>query len=126
MYNASKFAVVGLSAATRREYARRGVSISTVLPSAVDTALASGLDMKPIPKVTPEDIAGAVTGSVSSRKAEIAVPRYVGALATLSTLTPEPVLNTVRRLLRDDRALQPDNADRAAYRARLNQRRVSA
>ena len=65
MYNASKFAVVGLSAATRREYAHNGVSISAVLPSAVDTALASGLDMKPIPKVTPEDIAGAVVGSVA-------------------------------------------------------------
>lgn len=119
IYNASKFAVVGLSAATRREYARRGVSISTVLPSAVDTALASGLDMKPIPKVTPERIANTVLRSVATRKAELAVPRYVGALATLSALTPEPLLNAVRRLVRDDRALQPDNDERAAYRARL-------
>ncbi|WP_394613301.1 SDR family oxidoreductase [Lentzea sp. JNUCC 0626] len=120
MYNASKFAVVGLTAATRREYARRGVSVSAVLPSAVDTALASGLDMKPIPKVTPEEIARAVIGSVAHRRAEIAVPRYVGALATLSALTPEPVLNAVRRLVRDDRALLPDSGKRATYRARLN------
>ncbi|MFD4676883.1 SDR family oxidoreductase [Lentzea sp. NPDC058450] len=120
MYNASKFAVVGLTAATRREYARHGVSVSAVLPSAVDTALASGLDMKPIPKVATEDIARAVIGSVASRRAEIAVPRYVGALATLSALTPEPVLNAVRRLVRDDRALLPDSAERAGYRARLN------
>lgn len=49
MYNASKFAVVGLSAATRRN-ADHGVSISTVLPSAVDTAPSSGLDVKPNPR----------------------------------------------------------------------------
>lgn len=126
IYNASKFAVVGLTAATRLEYAGSGVSVTAVLPSAVDTALASGLDMRPIPKVKPEEIAAAVVGSVSSRAAEIAVPRYVGALATTAAVTPEPVLNTVRRLVRGDRALQPDQPERAAYRARLaDQTRVA-
>jgi NAD(P)-dependent dehydrogenase (short-subunit alcohol dehydrogenase family) len=120
VYNASKYAVVGLIASTRLEYAPHGVSITAVLPSAVETALSSGLDMKPIPKVQPEDIARAVVGSVASRKGEISVPGYVGALAAASGVTPEPVLNTVRRLFRDDRALRPDGAERAAYRARLN------
>lgn len=119
VYNASKFAVVGLTAATRLEYADRGVSISAVLPSAVDTALASGLDMKPIPKAKPEEIADAVVGSVDSRKAEIAVPSYVGALANAATLTPEPAMKMLRKLMRDDRALRPDSEDRRAYRERL-------
>lgn len=121
IYNASKFAVVGLTAAARREYADRGVSLTAVLPSAVDTALASGLDMRPIPKVQPEEIAAAVVGSVASRKAEIAVPGYVGALAAAATVTPEPVLSRIRRLVRDDRALLPDSEERAAYREQLNQ-----
>lgn len=121
VYNASKFAVVGLTAATRREYADRGVSISAVLPSAVDTALASGLDMKPIPKVPPSEIADAVVGSVRSRKAEIAVPGYVGALANAATVAPEPAMRLIRRLVRDDRALRPDSAERRAYRERLEQ-----
>ena len=119
VYNATKYAVVGLTAATRLEYADRGVSVTAVLPSAVDTALASGLDMQPIPKVKPDDIARAVVGSVASRKAEIAVPGYVGALATAAAVTPEPALNLVRRLMRDDRALRADSGDRAAYRDRL-------
>ena len=38
VYNASKFAAVGLSAAVREEYRYSGVSVSTVLPSAVHTA----------------------------------------------------------------------------------------
>ncbi|MER6873061.1 SDR family NAD(P)-dependent oxidoreductase, partial [Amycolatopsis sp. NPDC000673] len=72
VYNATKFAVVGLTAATRLEFADAGVSLTAVLPSAVDTALASGLDMRPIPKVQPEDVARAVVDSVRNRRAEIA------------------------------------------------------
>ncbi|MGW4832459.1 SDR family oxidoreductase [Amycolatopsis japonica] len=121
IYNASKFAVVGLTAATRLEYAPHGVSVSAVLPSAVDTALASGLDMRPIPKVKPGRIADAVVDSVRTRAAEIAVPGYVGALATLANVTPEPALNAFRRLIRDDRALRPDSPERDGYRARLDQ-----
>ncbi|MFC9251383.1 SDR family oxidoreductase [Amycolatopsis thailandensis] len=121
IYNASKFAVVGLTAATRLEYARHGVSVSAVLPSAVDTALASGLDMRPIPKVKPGRIADAVVDSVRTRAAEIAVPGYVGVLASLAAVTPEPALNAFRRLVRDDRALRPDSPERDGYRARLHQ-----
>ncbi|WP_410660968.1 SDR family oxidoreductase [Amycolatopsis sp. lyj-112] len=121
IYNASKFAVVGLTAATRLEYAPHGVSVSAVLPSAVDTALASGLDMRPIPKVKPERIADAVVDSVRTRAAEISVPGYVGALAQVAQVLPEPVLNGFRRLMRDDRALRPDTPERAGYRDRLDQ-----
>ncbi|AIY18276.1 SDR family NAD(P)-dependent oxidoreductase [Pimelobacter simplex] len=119
VYNASKFAVVGLTAATRLEMAPHGVTLTAVLPSAVDTDLASGLDMKPIPKVSPQRIADAVVGSVRSRDAEIAVPGYVGALAAGSHLVPVPVLDRFRRLMRDDRALHADTTQRAAYTERL-------
>ncbi|HWJ82866.1 MAG TPA: SDR family NAD(P)-dependent oxidoreductase [Nocardioides sp.] len=119
VYNASKFAVVGLTAATRLEMAPHGVTLTAVLPSAVDTDLASGLDMKPIPKVPPAAIAAAIVGSVRTREAEVAVPGYVGALAAASHLVPVPVLDRVRRLLRDDRALHPDDEQRAAYNRRL-------
>ncbi|TCO54716.1 SDR family oxidoreductase [Actinocrispum wychmicini] len=121
VYNASKFAVVGLTAATRLEYAPHGVSVSAVLPSAVDTALASGLDMRPIPKVKPERIADAIVQTVRTRAAEVAVPGYVGVFATIAAVTPEPALNLIRRLVRDDRALRPDTPERAGYRARLEE-----
>lgn len=121
VYNASKFAVVGLTAATRLEMAPHGVTLSAILPSAVDTDLASGFDMKPIPKVAPSDIADAVVGSVRNRAAEIAVPRYVGALAAGTHLVPVPVMDRFRKVVRGDRALHPDEVARAAYTARLDQ-----
>ncbi|GAA4803010.1 SDR family oxidoreductase [Nocardioides caeni] len=120
VYNASKFAVVGLTAATRLEMAPHGVTLTAILPSAVDTDLASGFDMKPIPKVAPEDIAHAVIASVANRAAEIAVPRYVGALAAGSHLVPVPVLDRVRKVIKGDRALHPDESARASYSARLD------
>ena len=121
VYNASKFAVVGLTAATRLEMAPHGVTLTAILPSAVDTDLASGFDMKPIPKVKPSDIADAVIDSVRNRAAEIAVPRYVGALAAGTHLVPVPVMDRVRKVVRGDRALHPDTAARAAYTARLDE-----
>ena len=121
VYNASKFAVVGLTAATRLEMAPHGVTLTAILPSAVDTDLASGFDMKPIPKVRPGEIADAVVGSVRSRAAEIAVPRYVGALAAGTHLVPVPLMDRVRKVVRGDRALHPDTAARAAYTARLDE-----
>ncbi|MBZ5736123.1 SDR family oxidoreductase [Nocardioides sp. TRM66260-LWL] len=105
VYNASKFGAVGLTAATRLELDRTGVSVSAVLPSAVRTELSAGIDYGPLPAVDAEDIAAAIVGSVRSRAAEIAVPGYVGAAQTLSTLLPEPVMRTLRALARDDRAL---------------------
>lgn len=115
-YNASKFAVVGLTAATRLEYAERGISLTAILPSAVDTALASGLDMHPIPKVKPEAIAAAVVDSIGHRRGEVAVPGYVGLLADLAAVTPTPILDRFRRIMRDDRALATDSPEREAYR----------
>lgn len=120
-YNASKFAVVGLTAATRLEYADGGVSLTAILPSAVDTALASGLDMRPIPKVKPEAIAAAVVDSVGHRRGEVAVPGYVGLLADVAAVTPAPILDRLRKVLRDDRALDADSPERKAYREGLHQ-----
>ncbi|HWU32664.1 MAG TPA: SDR family oxidoreductase [Marmoricola sp.] len=120
-YNASKFAVVGLTAATRLEYADRGISLTAILPSAVDTALASGLDMRPIPKVKPEAIAAVVVDSVRHRRAEVAVPGYVGLLADVAAVTPTPILDRFRKIMRDDRALAADSLERQDYRDNLHQ-----
>lgn len=75
--------------------------------------------MKPLPKVKPEVIADAVVATVHTRPAETASSGYVGTLATVGQLTPEPVLNFVRRLVRDDRALHSDTGARRDYAQRL-------
>ncbi|MEQ0564338.1 SDR family oxidoreductase [Amycolatopsis sp. NEAU-NG30] len=122
VYNASKFAAVGLTAAVRREYAATGVSVSAVLPGAVRTELASGVRLGgALPTVDPEDVARAIAGTLRTRRAETAVPRWLAGWDLLAAVTPEPVLTFARRLLGDDRALRElDPVARAAYVRRIS------
>ncbi|GAB2978208.1 SDR family oxidoreductase [Nocardioides montaniterrae] len=105
VYNATKFAAVGLTAAVRLEMAGTGVSVTCVLPSAVRTELSSGIDLGVLPTVEPEDIADAIVGSVRSRAAEIAVPSYVGFATKTVPLIPEGAVRLIRRLAHDDAAI---------------------
>jgi short-subunit dehydrogenase len=117
VYNASKFAAVGLSAATRLEFAEYGVSVSTILPSAVRTRLSSGMALgNGLPTVDPEDVAAAIVSTCASRKAEVAVPNYLAPIDVALAAAPERAVRLVRRLFHGDRALHPaDAATRAAY-----------
>lgn len=121
VYNASKFAAVGLTAAVRRECDGSGVSVSAVLPSAVRTGLASGVPLgRGLPTVEPAAVAQAVVRSCRTRRAEIPVPGYLAAWDLLAAVTPEPLMRLARRLLGDDRALtQLDPAARAPYESRI-------
>ncbi|WP_410631758.1 SDR family oxidoreductase [Amycolatopsis sp. cmx-4-83] len=120
-YNASKFAAVGLTAAVRREYAATGVSVSAVLPGAVRTELSSGVRLGgALPTVDPEDVAEAIAGTLRTRRAETAVPRWLAGWDLLAAITPEPVMSWARGLIGDDRALtELDPAGRAAYAGRV-------
>ncbi|WP_280187398.1 SDR family NAD(P)-dependent oxidoreductase [Nocardia gipuzkoensis] len=117
VYNASKFAAVGLSAATRLEFAAHGVSVSCVLPSAVRTRLSSGLRLgHGMPTVDPEDVAAAILRTCATRKAEVAVPSYLGPVDIALAAAPERAVRLVRGHVDGDRALHPaDEQTRAAY-----------
>lgn len=106
VYNASKFAAVGLSAAVREEYRDTGVSVTAVLPSAVRTRLASGVPLgRGLPTVEPDAVAKAVVGSVASRRAQITVPRYLAGWDLVSAVVPESMMRLARKAIADRRAL---------------------
>ena len=117
VYNASKFAAMGLSTAVREEYRDSGVSVTAVLPSAVRTRLASGIPLgRGLPTVEPEAVARAIVDSVANRRAEITVPRYLAAWELLNAATPNAVMSLARRVIRDRRALTSVEHDvRGAY-----------
>lgn len=121
-YTASKHALVGLSAAVRTELAGTGVTITTVLPSVVDTDLASGISipLARFVRVEPEDVARAIVASCESRSKEVVVPRWMALYPIARPFIPDRIEALVRRLLGDDRALSAvDPAGRAAYLERL-------
>ncbi|MBM4590643.1 SDR family NAD(P)-dependent oxidoreductase [Rhodococcus hoagii] len=121
VYNASKFAAVGLSATARLEFADHGVSVSAVLPSAVRTTLTSGIPLgKGLPTVDPEDIADAIVRTVRTRRAETPVPGYLAALDVGLAVAPERLVRWIRRAVGGERALtRVDPTARADYDARL-------
>lgn len=120
VYNASKYAAVGLTAATRLELADTGVSVSAVLPSAVRTELTAGINYGRLPASDPDDIAAAVLKTLSTRPGQVCVPRYMNAVAHLAALTPEPLLRMARRAMHDDAALTRVNTtSRQAYLNRI-------
>ena len=87
VYNASKFAVVGLTAATRLEMESSGVSVTAVLPSAVRTELSSGIDLGVLPTVDPEDIARAADAAGNARSLLVNTPNNpTGVVYTRKTL----------------------------------------
>ncbi|PQP24837.1 SDR family oxidoreductase [Rhodococcus opacus] len=121
VYNASKFGAVGLSAAVRAEFAPAGVSVSTILPSAVRTGLSSGVPLGGgMPTVDPEDVAEAIVRTLDHRRAETAVPRYLAGWDLIDAVVPERLLDLGRRLIDDRRALNAvDPVGRADYDRRL-------
>ncbi|GAA0604631.1 SDR family oxidoreductase [Kribbella sandramycini] len=121
VYNASKYAAVGLTAAVRRELHGTGVTASAVLPSAVRTSLSSGVRLGGIlPTVDPEDVAAAVLRTCRTRQPELAVPRWLGGWKLLDGLVPSTVMAHARRLAGDDRGLYADPAARASYTERVS------
>lgn len=117
LYNASKFAVVGLTAAVRDEYAGSGVSLTAILPSMVNTRLSSGVDVPAVlPKVDPDEVAKAIVDSVGSRRAEVSVPGYLGPLWGVADATvPNPLLRGVLKAAGARSTLTRIRPDRDVY-----------
>lgn len=120
-YCASKHAVVGFSEALRDELAGTGVTVTTVLPSAVRTDLVSGVKLGGLlPTVDPEDIAEAIVATCRARTAIVAVPGWMRSYEAASALLPDKVLGAIRGRLTRQRVLRTlDTGARADYDERI-------
>ncbi|MEV6213359.1 SDR family oxidoreductase [Nocardia sp. NPDC051833] len=121
VYCGTKHAVVGLSTSVRAEVAEHGVSVSTVMPSLVHTDLGSGASLPSALSLEPEDVARAIVDSVRHRRAEVVLPRWLGAAVDVTRVLPGAVVDTTLRVggLRDRGLAANDSAERAEYRRRL-------
>ena len=112
-YVASKHAAVGLTGAVRSELEGTGVTLSAVLPTAVDTRLASGVSHRGLFARKPEHVAEAVVRSVRTRSPEITVPRRLRPAAKAYAMLPRRAVRLVMKAFGADRLL-----DEATRRAR--------
>ncbi|MBI4898440.1 MAG: SDR family oxidoreductase [Actinobacteria bacterium] len=119
-YVATKHAIVGLSDCVRDELDGTGVTLTTILPTAVKTELVAGLPIGGLFAVPPERVAEAIVASVGHRRAEVAVPRWMAGYSLVKAVTPGAAMRSARRRLGAGRLMDPvDGESRRQYQTRI-------
>lgn len=128
-YAATKFGVLGFSEAIRAELRESGVDVSCVLPGFVRTELAAGLPEVPgFAPITPDDVAAAIVATLRRPRFEVYVPRRIGPMLRLSTLTGRRFSEWLQRMLRAETPMLSavGSPERAAYEERTRSPRKGA
>lgn len=120
VYTASKFGVASLSRSVRAEIADSNVTITTVMPSAVQTELAAGLNIRGVPKANPEEVAEEILASCTHCKAEITVPRWLAPVKAMEEMIPEKAGRLLKRLAGAQKRLLHDTPASRAYQERVS------
>jgi NAD(P)-dependent dehydrogenase (short-subunit alcohol dehydrogenase family) len=96
VYSATKHGVVGLTESLRLEYRGSGINFTLVHPSQVETAMIEGQPRpRPLPVVSPDDVAQAVVAAVRNNKFEVWVPANQWVSVKLGNLLPRRVRERV-------------------------------
>ena len=118
-YCATKHGVVGLSEAVRQELRGTGVEVSVVMPSVVNTELATGLADSRVKAVEPEDVAAEVLSALRKPRFDVFVPRSNGPLVQITSPLPRAWREAIGRWIKADTSLlDTDRSARAEYEAR--------
>jgi NAD(P)-dependent dehydrogenase (short-subunit alcohol dehydrogenase family) len=118
-YCATKHGVVGLSDAVRQELRGTGVEVSVVMPSLVNTELATGVADSRVKKVEPEDVAAEVVSALRKPRFDVFIPRSNGPLIQITSPLPRTWREAIGRWIKADRSLlDTDRSARAEYEAR--------
>ncbi|MGB3893789.1 SDR family oxidoreductase [Mycolicibacter sinensis] len=122
-YCATKFGVVGLTAALREELRPHGISVSAILPGIVHTELSAGVQLPGVVEdfvsVEPADIAAAVVAVARTRRAQSYAPRRLSLVLRIAEVIPERPRRFLYRITRTEQVyLAVDQATRDAYHAR--------
>ena len=120
-YCGTKSAVIALTETARVEYAGSGVEFTCVMPHFTNTELISGTSaMRFFPVVEPEDVADAIVNAIRKPKADVYVPKIVGAVLRTQRLMGRGVRDFVsRKLGAYNTFLDVDQSARAGYDSRI-------
>lgn len=115
-YAATKHGVLGYLTAVREELRGSGVRITAIMPTVVDTALASGTSTGSAAMLQPADVAAAVLGAIGTSRFEVTVPSYVGPAVRMAGLLPQRMRDiAMRRMVPDQVAAVQGSSLRSAY-----------
>jgi NAD(P)-dependent dehydrogenase (short-subunit alcohol dehydrogenase family) len=127
VYCATKHAANALSRSAREELAGTGVTVTAVMPAAVNTQLTDGIPFDFLPFglervfiLKPESVAETIVGTLKNRPALAGTPRGLSTALDVLPFIPEPVWMLSRRLFNANRTMGPIDRDaRSEYDARI-------
>lgn len=117
-YAASKHGVLGYLKAVRVELRGRGVDVSVVMPTVVETALAAGTSSGAASMLQPTDVAAAVLKTLQRPRFEVPIPAYLGPARRAIDILPLRLRDAVLRRLVPEQVRATDRAARAEYEAK--------
>ncbi|MEB3030827.1 SDR family NAD(P)-dependent oxidoreductase [[Mycobacterium] nativiensis] len=122
-YCATKFGVVGLTAALREELRPHGITVSAILPGIVHTDLSAGVQLpgtiENFVSVEPSDIAAAVIAAARTQRAMTYAPRRLRLVLQAAQAMPERPRRFLSKITQTEQVyLAVDQATRDAYHAR--------
>jgi short-subunit dehydrogenase len=123
-YCATKFGVVGLTQALRAEVYGTGVSASLVMPGIVRTELSAGVGRyRPLPTVSPEQVAAAVVRVVQRGRGDVYVPWRLTWVHRVLRALPTRWSEWLLRVTKADQILAAaaHSPQRDAYKTRIQQ-----
>jgi NADP-dependent 3-hydroxy acid dehydrogenase YdfG len=120
VYTATKFGVASLSRAVRSEISKSRVTITTILPAAVRTELTAGLDIQGVPTNSPEDVAREIVASCRHGRAEVTLPKFLGAIGAIEQALPERLGEFVKRTVGAQKRVSASNERAKAYQERTS------
>jgi len=120
VYSASKSGVASLSRAVRSEIAGSSVSLTTILPSAVQTELTAGLDIRGVPSVAPETVAREIIASCRHGRPEVTLPRWLAPVGTIEQAVPEKLGEFIKRVAGAKKRISADNENARKYQERIS------
>jgi NAD(P)-dependent dehydrogenase (short-subunit alcohol dehydrogenase family) len=127
MYCATKHAANALSRSAREELEGTGVTVTAVMPAAVNTQLTDGIPFDLLPFgleraliLKPESVAETIDGTLKGRPALAGTPRGLATALDVLQFVPEPLWLLGRRLTNANRTMGPIDRDaRSDYDARI-------
>ncbi|MGW8654894.1 SDR family NAD(P)-dependent oxidoreductase, partial [Nocardia salmonicida] len=119
-YAATKHAIHGYLTGVRAELRDSGVDLSVIMPTVVDTELATGTDNGGVALLQPADVARAVVRTIERPRFEVTVPGYLGPLLRGVNVLPAFLRDRILlAMVPDQVAAVHDSSSRSDYENRV-------